>query len=631
MDKDSPSQLVIQDLLRSNEVWRAIAENPFDYVMLVDRDGVYQYINHTAPGLHVDDLIGKVTLLEFIAPEDRPTVQSALRNAFERAESTFYEVRVPVNERWYASVMAPVMRDGVVVAASLMSRDCTQQKLAEHASRQADARYRMIVESTRDGIWVLDREARTSFVNGRMADMLGYAPAEMLGRSLMEFIEEPRRPAAITNFARRLDGQHQVHDFCFQRKDGSPLWALISGSPTRDAQGQVAGAIAIVSDQTERRRWAESVAQSQKLEAVGRLAGGIAHEFNNLLASIVGFGSLLERSLDAGSKARSDVEHILDAADRASGLVRQLLTFARKQAVHPRVVNLNELLQKMRPMLQSLMPDDVGLVLRLGPSPRMVCVDPGQFEQVVLNLVINARDAISAQGRVVISLEREDDDASGDAVPHPRVAVKVSDNGCGIEDSVLDHIFEPFFTTKGADRGSGLGLSIVYSIVQQNGGSVSVQSARDQGTAFTLRFPEVAEMNAALTAAQSHDPMGGSERVLLVEDDPLVRSSTQRMLQSLGYEVLVAAHGSEALTLSLSREGRLSAVVSDVIMPEMNGPELVERLRRARPSLRVLFLSGHSEAMRADRGLKTHFPVLEKPFTMARLAQALRSTLDGPV
>jgi two-component system cell cycle sensor histidine kinase/response regulator CckA len=621
---------LIQELLRSDEMWRALAENPFDYVMLADRTGTYLYINHVAPGVREEDFVGKATLFDYVAEEDRPEVKRALHTVFEQGKPYYYEVRTPFNGAWYATVMAPVFREGRVVAASLMSRDCTLQKRAEQASRQADARYKMIVESTRDGIWMLDENARTSFVSGRMAEMLGYTPEEMLGRGVLEFIHESRRALAQEKLEQRRQGHDDLHDFCFQRKDGSELWTLVSASPTHDAEGRVNGALAIITDQTERRHWAEEVAQAQKMEAVGRLAGGVAHEFNNLLASIIGFGSLLERSLDPRSKARSDVGHILEAADRASGLVRQLLTFARKQPVHARDVDLNAVLTRVLPMLRSLMPDDVSLKLELVEEPLHVCVDPGQMEQVILNLVINARDAIAAGGSIVLRVAREPTPVGSvsELGAGSQIALSVRDTGAGIPSSVLEHIFEPFFTTKGPDRGTGLGLSIVYSIVKQNGGSVHVESELGTGTQFILRFPEVQEASESVESAPALDLPTGDETVLLVEDDPLVRTSTRRMLLALGYRVLVAENGRAALELSLG-DVHLDAVISDVVMPELSGPDMVQELLKAHDDLCVLFLSGHSEAMRLERGVGAQFPVLEKPFTLARLSRAVRSVLDA--
>ncbi len=619
---------LIQELLRSGEAWRAIAENPFDFLIIVDREGTYLYLNHATAGLRAEDIVGKVTLFDHVAESDHAGIREALWTVFEHGKPYYYEVCVPLNGRWYATVMAPVFRDGRVIAASLMSRDCTARKLAEQASRQANARYKMIVESTREGIWMLDQDGRTSFVNVRMADMLGYTVEEMLGRSMLDFVDEAQRAELHENWFARRPGDRELRDICFRRKDGAPLWTLVSASPTCEGEDHALGVLAIVTDQTERRRWAEEVAQAQKMEAVGRLAGGVAHEFNNLLASIIGFGSLLERNAELPSKARSDIGHILEAADRAAGLVRQLLTFARKQPEHTCVVDLGVVLGRFLPVLRSLLPDDVGLELERPQEPLRVRADPAQLEQVIINLVINARDAISARGAVVLRAVREPTPQDG-AEARAQIALRVRDSGAGIPTDVMDHIFEPFFTTKGPEHGTGLGLSIVYSIVKQNAGSVHVESELGRGTEFIVRFPEAQEAPANVASSSDLDLATGDETILLVEDDPLVRASTWRMLRTLGYRVLVAENGEAALDIS-RRHRRIDAVVSDVVMPLMSGPELVQELLKGRDDLRVLFLSGHSEGTRSERGLTTRYPVLDKPFTLASLAAVMRGMLDGP-
>jgi two-component system cell cycle sensor histidine kinase/response regulator CckA len=612
----------------TEEMWRAVAESPFDYVFMVDRQGTYLYMNQTAPGLRSEELLGKARIFDFLEPEDHPRVHEALRTVFEDGRPTYYEAHVRFNDTWYASVLAPVRRDGTVVAASIMSRDCTAQKRAEEASRQADARYRMIVEGTRDGVWLIDTNAVTTFVNARLADMLGYTADEMLGRDLLAFVAEDLREQTLRQLADRWRGEHEVHDFRFVRKDGSEVYAIVSANPVLGADGRVSGAMAIVTDVTERKRWERQVAQAEKMQVVGRLAGGVAHEFNNQLTTIIGFAGLLERALPGQTAMLSDVGHILEAAERASALVRQLLTFARRQEARPRVVNVADQVASLRSMLESVLPGDVRLTLRLDDAACFARLDPAQLEQVLLNLIINARDAIVARGNVVVTVQLEPAGAQHEG-PLPCVLLKVADDGTGMSTQLLEHIFEPFFTTKSPDKGSGLGLSIVYSVVQQNGGTVSVDSELGRGTEFSVRFPAVDAAVARSQAPGRSEPTRGCETLLLVEDDALVRAGTQRTLQALGYTVMTASCGAEALERWQSCPD-IAAVISDVIMPQMNGPELAERLRSLRPDVRVLFLSGYAGPARATRGLVASLPVLDKPYTLHALAHAVRSVLDAP-
>ncbi len=610
---------------------QAIAENPFDYIVVVDRVGMYLYINRPAKGWKIEDLINKANLYDFIPPENHALVHDALREVFEGGRPAYYEVYVPSNDTWYANVVSPIRSQGPdtarVIAASIMARDCSAHKRAEQASKQRDKRYRMIVESTRDGILLLDMRARTTFANSRFEQMLGYGPGELLGRPLLDFVDEASREAAWRQFEASTQGKHEVCNLSFRHKSGGEIWGMVSGDPSHDEAGAVNGVMAMITDQTERKRLANEVVRAQRVDAVGRLAGGVAHDFNNLLTSIIGFGSLLERSLQGQTRALLDVGYILEAADRASTLVRQLLAFGGKQNSRAASVDLNRIVRTLRPMLQSVLPDDVALILQVPKETCYAHVDPGQIEQVLLNLVINARDAISARGQITISLAHAPAEASGGA--RPRIALRIADDGCGIPASMLERVFDPFFTTKSAEQGSGLGLSVVCSIVQENGGSVGVESTVGEGTVFTLLFPMTEKGALESGVPTRSDLAGGQETVLLVENNELVRESTQRMLEALGYQALLASSCSEAIKLCASCDLPIAVAICNVIMPEMNGPELIAQLRENRPALRSLFLSGHSENTHATRGLSSAEIVLVKPFALPCLARAMRNALDN--
>ena len=368
----------------------------------------------------------------------------------------------------------------------------------------------------------------------------------------------------------------------------------------------------------------ERLMQSQKLEAVGRLAGGIAHEFNNLLTTIIGSSELLSYRLGQDNELRAEVNGIRTATDRAATLVRRLLTFARKQAANPQVVDLREVVQGADRILASALAEDVELSIQVADQPCTARVDVGQIEQVLLNLVINARDAMEAGGEVNVRVDRQGD----------LVRVEVSDTGTGMTPEVLDRMFEPFFTTKQREYGSGLGLAIVYGIVRQSGGTVAADSVLGQGATFTIQLPFVEK------AAESEPPPElepdettvprGAETILVVEDDELVRGITVRALRALGYRILLAEDGEDALKVVEKHNGRIDMVVTDVAMPRMGGLELAQRLTADNPGLRVLFVSGYSEdELPEPVGLAPNHAFLDKPFTASMLARKLREMLDN--
>ena len=380
----------------------------------------------------------------------------------------------------------------------------------------------------------------------------------------------------------------------------------------------------------------EALRQSQKLEALGTLAGGVAHDFNNLITVITGYAELLTRELPSDSPMRTDIEQIDQAAERASGLVRQLLAFSRKQVLQPRIMDLNHVVSGMEKMLSRLVPEDVALQTQLEPRLARINADPGSIEQVLMNLVVNARDAMPRGGRVRIETANV---TLGSAYEHrpeavpagPAVMLAVSDTGVGMDDATRARIFEPFFTTKGPGKGTGLGLSTVYGIVKQSGGNISVYSKPGDGSTFRVYFP-VATRAAESAAPDDGDQAWprGTETVLVTEDEEQVRAFVKRSLEQQGYKVLPAGHGAEALALSESYAGPIHLLLTDVVMPSMSGQELSRQLREQRPGLPVIFLSGYSAEAIAHHGrLAPDSLFLQKPVSPARLARAVREALDA--
>jgi len=383
----------------------------------------------------------------------------------------------------------------------------------------------------------------------------------------------------------------------------------------------------------ELRRLEQELAQSQRLESVGRLAGGVAHDFNNLLTAIAGHCELLLAALPAGDPTRHDADEILKAAERATALVGQLLAFSRKQLLQPRIVDLNEVVRGIEGMLRRLIGEDVELVTLLADDLGHVSADPRQLEQVIVNLAVNARDAMPAGGRLTIETQNAGPDADGAGTkPGRYVVLTVRDTGLGMDERTRAHAFEPFFTTKEVGQGTGLGLATVYGVVSQSGGRIELESEPGAGTTFRVLFPHVdAAPVEAIAQGEADRPAVGSETILVVEDEDVVRGLTRRVLLARGYTVLEAGEGKQALELAAAHAGPIDLLLTDVVMPGMSGRELGDRLAAARPEMRVLYTSGYTDDLVLARGVsgrETAF--IAKPFTPDSLARSVRRTLDAP-
>jgi signal transduction histidine kinase len=424
--------------------------------------------------------------------------------------------------------------------------------------------------------------------------------------------------------------------------DGSERVILDSAVPITGAGGRIEGAIVLNQDVSGQRaaeealrRSEEQLRQAQKMEAVGQLAGGIAHDFNNLLTAILSYCDLLLEEVRNGDPIRSDIDQIRLAGQRAAGLTRQLLAFSRRQVLQPKVLSLNSVVSETDSMLRRLVGADIAVEVTCEAALWYALADPGQIELVLMNLVVNARDAMPNGGRLTIATSNRE--VAGESGARPNgvragsyVALEVSDTGVGIDAANHDRVFEPFFTTKEPRKGTGLGLSTVYGIVQQSGGYITLVSAPGRGATFTVLLPRHLgnEPPAASTVNRRRLP-GGTETLLLVEDEAAVRSSARRLLERQGYTVLEARHGADALRL-VEESGRpIDLVVTDLVMPEMGGKELAERLRVHRPGLKVLFMSGYTEkAITADGVMPPKTGFVEKPFTVEQLMRRLRELLD---
>jgi two-component system cell cycle sensor histidine kinase/response regulator CckA len=512
-----------------------------------------------------------------------------------------------------------------------------ERRAIETRLRESESRVRSIVESSPMGIHLyrLEEAGRLVLTGSNPAgdQILGTPMDPLVGRTIEEAFpglagtEVPdryRRLCAeggtwrteITYSDDRSRGLYEVH--AFQTAPGMMAVMFLDVTVRRQAE-------------EERRRLEEQLRQSQKMEAVGRLAGGIAHDFNNLLMVIMGHGELLRRSLDANDPRLRKLQHVMGASERAARLVRQLLAFSRKQVMEPQVVDLNALVSDTARMLRPLLGEDVKVVTRLDPALGRVRVDPAQIEQVLMNLAVNARDAMPSGGTITLETADASVPASGETPPARQAALSVRDTGHGMDEKTRAHAFEPFFTTKAGSGGTGLGLSTVYGIVQQSGGQIALESAPGRGSCFRILLPCADGPGEALEArAHAAAPAGGGETVLVVEDEPAIRALACEMLESHGYLTLCAGSGEEALGLAVRHAGPIDLLLADVVMPGLAGPALAERFAVVRPQARVLLMSGYAGDDLARRGLAddaAHF--LPKPFTQDLLARRVREALDG--
>ncbi len=507
-------------------------------------------------------------------------------------------------------------------------RDSTLS-LLEETSRFLDA----AIDSSPYGIAFYDRRLRFMRVNRSLAEINGAPAAAHLGRSLEEMIPALAptiRPIIERVLTTGLAASNVTVEGTTPATPNAPRRWMVTYYPIPGPMQSVAGVGCIVQDVTEQYQTEQQLRQAQKLEAVGRLAGGIAHDFNNVLTVIQSYAEVLSFELDERGEGREEVEAIRAAADRAAGLARQLLAFARRDVIIPRDVNVGDVLQGMHLILRRLVPPSVELAVELHEAPLIVRIDAGQLEQVVMNLAINAVDAMPDGGRLEIRTRVGPRDEAG----RETAVLEVADTGTGMEPPTLERLFEPFFTTKPPGRGTGLGLATSYAIVHEAGGRIDVTSTPGDGSTFRVTLPQ-ADGNAADRARRSTpvrgiDVAGGHERILLAEDEPAIRSALSRILRAAGYDVLEAGNGGEALRLADAESRPIHLLLSDVMMPGIGGKELVQRLAVSRPEVRVVLMSGYTDdaALRAAEGA-ARYAFLQKPFTAREVLLAVRTAIDA--
>ena len=525
-----------------------------------------------------------------------------------------------------------------LTGVSEIGRDFSARKKMDEALRNSEAKFRSLIENSPYGILQTTPDGRILQANPAVAAMLGYgSETEVLGLNMSTDVyrNSDDRNIIIRQFANHNYAKNELE---WKRKDRKSITVCTSGHAVRDQKGTVDHYEVFVEDVTNLRVLESQFRQAQKMEAVGLLSGGIAHDFNNLLGVIIGYTEILQQELGSTSGLRKYAKEIDRAAGRAASLVRQLLAFSRQQVLEPKVLSLNNVLSEMEMMLHSLIGEDIGLTTDLAPDLWRVRADQGQIEQVIMNLVVNARDAMPQGGRLMLGTANVAFDEvlasqHPPMVPGSYVVVTLTDTGAGMDKETQARIFEPFFTTKGRDKGTGLGLAVVYGVVKQSGGYILVYSEPGSGTTFKIYLPRVqAALEEARLGEGSVSPSKGSETILLVEDEESLRELTRDLLVQGGYTVLTANSGPQTLEVVHAHQGNIHLLLSDVVLPGIRGPELASKVSASRPEVKVLFMSGYTDySVGANGELEAGRFFLSKPFTRNALLGKVRQVLDTKV
>ncbi|HOA71914.1 MAG TPA: PAS domain S-box protein [Phycisphaerae bacterium] len=511
---------------------------------------------------------------------------------------------------------------------------------SENELASSEERYRRIFETAHEGICTTDPMGRILLVNARFAQMVGRSVEELIGEPLLTLVDPESRHELAGRIQNGAASSTHPCDVKLCVQSGQEVWAMAAISPMFTDDGCHLGSLFMFTDISDRKRLESQVRQFQKLEAVGQLAGGVAHDFNNIVTAVLGNVDLMRLRLKRDpipvESLSSDIDQIERAGERAMALTRQLLMFSRRQVVRPEIIDVGRLLSEMEKMLSRLIRDDIVLRVAVDEDVPFVRADAGQLEQVVVNLVVNARDAMPEGGQIVVKASAAQLDAEyaalhPDAQPGSYALIEVSDTGHGMDEATVQRVFEPFFTTKPAGKGTGLGLATAYGIIKQSGGHISVYSEPGIGSTFRVYLPATDECPEAEPVHQTAGPeVGGNETILVCEDNEAIRKLLCRVLKEKGYNVNVFGSPSAAIEFAQSYDGHIDLLITDVVMAGMNGPDLAETLQSTRPDLKVLYVSGYPSDVISHHGvLERSADFLSKPFTASALLQRVREVLDA--
>jgi two-component system, cell cycle sensor histidine kinase and response regulator CckA len=636
-------------LRESEEKYRKIFENVVTGIAQVTPNGHYLSINPAFARMHgcesPEEMIRSIAdavYQPYVRPEEQKKLISLIdaQGYVEGFEAERYRTD---GGRFWVLMDARAVRDaeGKPLYYEVTIQDITSRKKAEEALRKSEEQYRRIVETTAEGICVVDQDRSITYVNRRCSEMFGYSLEEMKGAKLFSFIFQEDLPDALAKRDKRELGVSDRFERRFCRKDGSTLWVHASVTSIVDDEGRLLGSFAMYTDITSRKQAEEEKAllesqlrQSQKMEAIGTLAGGVAHDFNNILMAIIGFASMVQMDLDKEDPKSAYIDQILVAAERAANITHSLLAFSRKQKIDLKHLRISDIVEQTTKLLKRLLTEDIALKVKLDDRNPTILADITQIDQVLINLATNARDAMQNGGTLrietgIANLDQEFMKLHDYGKPGDYALLAVSDTGTGMDDETKERIFDPFFTTKEVGKGTGLGLSTVYGIVKQHNGYIAVDSVLNKGTTFQVYFPIVHSQKEEASSGPAETPRG-KETVLVAEDDRAVRTMIVDILRRYGYTTIEATDGVEALRLFIDNSVGINLIVCDVVMPKMNGKEVYEEIKRTHPHMKFLFTSGYTRDVILGKGLEDGtVDFMAKPIKPREFLTKVREVLDG--
>ena len=647
--RDITERKRVEEALReSEERYRSLVESSDDPIYIIDRNLKYLFANEkllSRFGKSLDEVVGQ-EYIKFHYPEGTQEFSAKVEQVYKFGRPVSYGHKSQRDGRDFLRTLSPVMdsETGKTIAITVISKDTTELKQVVEELKSAHEYARNLIDSSLDMIIAVDKERRIVEFNKAAEETFGYDKAEVLGKHIDILYADPAEGLKTHNIT-RTTGRFSA-EIMNKRKNGGLFSAFLSASVLRDASGEFLGIMGVSRDITkvkqaekEKEALQDQLFQSQKVEAIGKLASGIAHDFNNILTIILGHSQLASDRLDEDNPIRKDLEKIKGAGERAAILTRQLLIFSRKQVLEPKILDLNVLVTDVEKMLGRLLGEDIELITVLESKLTQVKADRGQIEQVLINLVFNARDAMPDGGRISIqtqnvTIDKDVHKIIPESVPGKFVQLTVEDTGIGIDEEILSHIFEPFFSTKKSGEGTGLGLSVVYDIVKQHNGWINVYSEPGRGSTFKFYLPAIlAEPEEEIKEAVSIETLKGSgERILLVEDELDVRQFAVTVLREYGYIVFDVGSVKEAQRVFEDEECNFDLVFSDVVLPDQTGLQLVDDLLVQKPAIRVLLSSGYSDHKSQWSEIKkSRFRFLQKPYTVTDLLNSIKEVIQEEV
>jgi len=639
-------------LLFNEKRYRHLVESSNDWIWEMDKDAIYTYAGPQCReflGYEPEEIIGKKPF-DLMPPEEAKRVSAIFRILAGRKDPFRGLEKTNINKNGALVFLetngAPILDDkGVFLGYRGLDRNITERKRAEQAIRESEARYRTLIHTSPDAMVVVDLNGCITYVSpsSRQFFHIGDEPlSAMIGQKATDWIHPDYHARAVAAMKHMMESEVvRNEEFVLFKKDGSTFFAEISASCIRDDQGQTSGFLWLARDISERKHAEEErtqlqaqLLQAQKMESIGRLAGGVAHDFNNMLSVILGYTELIQNQLSPDDPMVGDIMQIERAGRRARDITQQLLAFSRKQIIEPTSLDLNELIAATQKGLARLIGEDIDLRFCPNPDLYKIRFDPSQLDQILINLAVNARDAMPQGGKLTIETVNINIDESFSRehlgfIPGDYVLLTVSDSGMGMDKVTLSHAFEPFFTTKAIGKGTGLGLATVYGIVNQGGGFIEAFSEPGKGSVFKIYFPRMIDEETPALESKGFQPEPGTGTVMVVEDDGMVRDMTVAMLESVGYKVLPAETPKDAIEFCQKSGTTIDLLITDVVMPELSGAELRDRILKMRPGIKVLFISGYASDIIAHHGvLDEGVNFIRKPFSMNDLALAVRNVIQ---